>query len=1647
MQQSKFMTPRRFITTALLSIMTAVMLIAAPSAFALNVDFDFATGDSDDSQGNVTDEECANLDESLAAAVGCDTSDRIIDFTEYSGDFEGPDAEGYDSALTQNRSAREFIQTIINFALSFLGLIATIMVIWGGVQYVLSGGDEEMKTKGKNTITYAAIGIIIVLGSFALVNTLIAAGGGGGTGNQLGGGTGGTTITEAGGSFDVLAVTNEIEEITQDYIDTYDTFLAVQSEVFALKSLELPVIVDVEVNDVTIGGGLDFLSEWATGQDDDFRDQYELINEADIDAYIDDLREGIRRIQRLVDNLTETYEKSQILFDYLRSGAVSADKTPLQTIAAIIAPSAHASSVSGPRPEPTFSAPTSSPPCIDRQNSSSQTRGIGLGVTIYNTDVRTIDDDICSLLDGIEDASVKDYVDQVELLQSRFGDLRELFDTSGIAGQGSSLANVLALFDGAQSSLNNAKNTVSVNQVLQIVQDMDALIKQVENLQFVQVRMTASVTQGNAPLIVSFDVLGTEDPSGRTVQDNQIYWDLFGTGSFLDSNMIPIGIPNQGARFIGPSEGDALSVQFDEAGTYRARVKVISSDPNIAAGLASITVIVEPPKSSIVLTARANNEDTVLADTTQFPAINQDTYKVTAVEALEGDGIGFSLVGSVDGDGDDLVAVDWDFGDGVTSAGPWGTFKTINHKYGVEGQFQVQVPVTQKIGIQDKKIFNLFVASPAARISYSPASGPVGETFTFDGSGSSADVGTIVSYQWTASGNGQIHDLGTGINASTEFNAPGVYGVSLEVTDSTQASDTASVIILVESQAPVPKFDVTAPSPNLPGVRHFDATDSFDPDEADIITYEWDFDGVLGQDFIILEKETDLSEITVQYLAVGDYDVTLTLSDQHPLELQQTAELTQIVPVSSVLDVDVEIVGDQARHLDESGEVDVDFIAFSEVGTAFEMDYGDGSTDFTESIVSGEARFIHTYEEAGVFFATLTALDDAGKENSIVRRVYVGTGNDPIAVIDVSADDEDIGFGDVLNGNVNTKFTFDAGNSVNLDGSSDSLQYSWNFGDGVVSNQKTVTHTYDELATFTVTLTVKDQDDPVVSDDETVQINIQGLYPEIRGVTITPSSFETPTTVNVAVDAVDEDGEINFVKGWYYDVNNSAEELGTVISQTKNFSLTINTNGEEGEEKEYGFAVEATDDSNNTVSSFDQLPDGSIPTYTFVNGPNDTPVANFSVDQTSTFIGEEITFSSTSFDPDGEIVSYEWDIGADGFFNDEAVEDPNLVYTFTQIHPDGIPVRLRVTDNAGANDISDTITVFVDSLSNPPEARFFADVDGTNVNFRDNSVFDTENGAELQGVYWDFDLATDSDGNGTADDDFDSFEPDVLHIYPELGSYQVSYTVVDTAGQSDNVVQTVEVVNAAGPKADFTYTATDTSVDFENLSTTDVANGVNVRFYTWDFDINTDSDGDGNKGNDVDSLEINPTYLYPDYGSYDVTLTIEDTQGSKDSITQAANAFDPDQPFLAVFTAVPLPNNIDQVLIQGPVADVTFFYSTNGGSQDMTYEIDGNIFFDSDGDGIRENDVDFTSQESGSWKVAYDESYGQIVAKLTVIDDATGISDVATLQVVFEGSLLGANLFNATPSQMILLILSAMLSTILGVVMVFPHKPAYRYKQ
>ena len=66
------------------------------------------------------------------------------------------------------------VTTILNAVIGALGIVAVIVIILGGVQYMTSTGDAAKVKKAKDTILYGIIGLVICVLAFAIVNFVIA---------------------------------------------------------------------------------------------------------------------------------------------------------------------------------------------------------------------------------------------------------------------------------------------------------------------------------------------------------------------------------------------------------------------------------------------------------------------------------------------------------------------------------------------------------------------------------------------------------------------------------------------------------------------------------------------------------------------------------------------------------------------------------------------------------------------------------------------------------------------------------------------------------------------------------------------------------------------------------------------------------------------------------------------------------------------------------------------------------------------------------------------------------------------------------------------------------------------------------------------------------------------------------------------------------------------------------------------------------------------------------------------------------------------------------------------------------------------------------------------------------------------------------
>jgi len=68
---------------------------------------------------------------------------------------------------------RTGVMRIVNALLGFLGIIAILVVLWGGLRWMISGGNEEKVGEAKKIITAGIIGLIIIFTAYAIATFVI----------------------------------------------------------------------------------------------------------------------------------------------------------------------------------------------------------------------------------------------------------------------------------------------------------------------------------------------------------------------------------------------------------------------------------------------------------------------------------------------------------------------------------------------------------------------------------------------------------------------------------------------------------------------------------------------------------------------------------------------------------------------------------------------------------------------------------------------------------------------------------------------------------------------------------------------------------------------------------------------------------------------------------------------------------------------------------------------------------------------------------------------------------------------------------------------------------------------------------------------------------------------------------------------------------------------------------------------------------------------------------------------------------------------------------------------------------------------------------------------------------------------------------
>lgn len=86
----------------------------------------------------------------------------------------GAAADGAGAGYSALATPESITGTVINGLVSFLGVIFVCFIVYGGYLWMTAMGKEQQVAKGKDLITEAVIGLIIVVAAYAITYFIIS---------------------------------------------------------------------------------------------------------------------------------------------------------------------------------------------------------------------------------------------------------------------------------------------------------------------------------------------------------------------------------------------------------------------------------------------------------------------------------------------------------------------------------------------------------------------------------------------------------------------------------------------------------------------------------------------------------------------------------------------------------------------------------------------------------------------------------------------------------------------------------------------------------------------------------------------------------------------------------------------------------------------------------------------------------------------------------------------------------------------------------------------------------------------------------------------------------------------------------------------------------------------------------------------------------------------------------------------------------------------------------------------------------------------------------------------------------------------------------------------------------------------------------
>ncbi|RRS35282.1 MAG: hypothetical protein NV67_11010 [Gammaproteobacteria bacterium (ex Lamellibrachia satsuma)] len=570
----------------------------------------------------------------------------------------------------------------------------------------------------------------------------------------------------------------------------------------------------------------------------------------------------------------------------------------------------------------------------------------------------------------------------------------------------------------------------------------------------------------------------------------------------------------------------------------------------------------------------------------------------------------------------------------------------------------------------------------------------------------------------------------------------------------------------------------------------------------------------------------------------------------------------------------------------------------------------------------GGVSMRHRYTAVGDYTVTVTAIDNAGQIHSATSTVSVQQGTPPVAVLDAPASvDEGAASGG------GWSVDFDAGASTD---DSAIILYEWDFGDGETSTEIAPTHIYTAPGVYTVTLTLTDRSgqQTTITHDVEVQLN-DGPVADAGGPYEFDESFASHGVWSVTLDATgstDDFGIYDYL--WTFDPDLADDFSGTTLDTSK---WRVSAEGVSQDEKltvagagswgtRYLFSeqvfqrkpglifqsrvkVENSAGTEDVMWGFKNLSD----TYDYTQMPhamyfrdntwiyiyeNGTSYGNKAIYSKGVEYDVRITLKTRGAKYEfKEVGTTEWTllyessstgdaklrVGVDVHLSAFEMDDAEVrlildgpVVSRSYFQPVVQNVSLRVRDHALQAAVDTTTITALDDGSPVADAGgpYQAEV-GSLITFDGSGSTD---GTAIQLYDWTFGDTTggpDAAGSMTANLPYTGSGARPQHFYRQTGTYDVTLTVTDNAGNSDIAATTVEVVVGDPPTADaggpYEVGAGGPPAYLDGRNSND---DFGIVEYRWDFDASVDRDGDGNFTNDIDAVGTTPFHIFPGTGTF-----------------------------------------------------------------------------------------------------------------------------------------------------------------------------------